>query len=749
MISRRKRFLLSLALGAGLFGALGAVPPAPAEADDLLAGAWQITADRLTHFRNPERVVAEGAVTLLPAEADPTSPLTIRADRVEYLVGEGLVHAVGNLEMRSDSDTVTASEARLDLGRQTGVFTNAAVFQAEKNFHLYGSTVEKTGPLSYRLLDGWLTTCPVEPGEDPAWSLHTGETSLTREGYAVLRDSSFRVSGLPIFYTPFLVLPAKTTRQSGLLFPEFSQSERSGIGLTTPFFVNLSPSTDITLAPGFLSERGPSLGLELRYVMAEHSLGTFQASFLRDSHSDSATDDYRDDGVLRSEQDRYWLRGKIDHDFGFDLVARLDLDLVSDHDFLREFSSGITGYNKSRSDFENTFSRGFQEAHLTERENSLQVSKSWSRMNLSAEFLAVDEALEPAGVPTPLMALPRTLFGGRLPVADSGLDLLWDSEYVYYWREKGLGGHRLDLHPRLAAPLALFPQLEASATLGGRYTTYQIESRGDEPFALWTQNDFQDRALWEAGLDLALPLARSFSPSDGPYRTLTHLLRPEVGFVHISESGEEELPQFDNTDLVDERNWLRYGIHNYLRGQATQQESPWASGAIGSFKLDQVFDFDRGDKPFSDLHLELALTPGQHLRLASEAALSIHGEGVPFYAFSGAVSDDQQNEASLGYRYKRHAGLEEPFFYLDDNTPESHELQAAARARLTDTMSAAARLTHSFSLDELQDSTLELTYQPACWAVTLSASMTPDDTRLGLMFSLSGLASALGFGGGL
>ncbi|MBV5333992.1 LPS assembly protein LptD, partial [bacterium] len=84
----------------------------------------------------------------------------------------------------------------------------------------------------------------------------------------------------------------------------------------------------------------------------------------------SETDYYQDTGFTHTNEDRYWFRGKIDHDLPNNLYTRIDLDVVSDRDYLTEFNTGFTGYNQSNERFLRTYGRNFQAATEDQRFNT-------------------------------------------------------------------------------------------------------------------------------------------------------------------------------------------------------------------------------------------------------------------------------------------------------------------------------------------------------------------------------------------
>ena len=98
-----------------------------------------------------------------------------------------------------------------------------------------------------------------------------------------------------------------------------------------------------------MARRGEMLGLEYRYVLDEQSRGTLMFDFLDDRKIDDGTAGSEDwayaETAARRNADRYWFRFKHDQLLPAGFTARLDIDLVSDPDYLREFHSGLTGFD--------------------------------------------------------------------------------------------------------------------------------------------------------------------------------------------------------------------------------------------------------------------------------------------------------------------------------------------------------------------------------------------------------------------
>ena len=762
--------------------ALVGLAPVPASAKPV---PWEITADSLVHLNDPDSILAEGNVIVVRPKSLGPGGMFIRADWARYDVERGTVKARGNVYILSGRDEITATSADLDLEAETGTFTEATIFMAETHMFVTGEEVVKTGTFSYTLKKGWATACKPEEGKSPPWSFTSSTTKLTVDGMAQMSNAVFHVKDTPLAYTPYLAFPAKTKRETGVLFPEWSHSSRSGFGLMVPVFLNVSPSTDITLYPGYLSERGVQYGGEFRYVKGPESRGTFMLSYMRDDLNDGAdlTDEYKNDGLIRREDNRYWLRGKANHDFGANLTARLDLDLVSDQDYLQEFKDGSMGFTSSNLLFLDEFGRDLREETIFERESSLQLVKVWSNMVASGELrtrqntahdlqlvaddgdgiLEAGEAVFISRRNSPLQALPRLDFTGRVPISGTRMSTAWDSEYVNYWREDGVGTQRLDLHPKLITFLPRGGWIEGKLSGGARETAYQLESYGDSS---WDKDRFQDRQAYDFTGNMATILLRDFDLGNTDW--LEHLVRPNLLYEYLTRT--EELPSFtenitadstpgyfDSVDRLERKNWLTWQLNNYFTLGGTNKKGDFWNRNLGLFKVLQTYDL-RKENPeslghdlneqrydWSDLRFETAVSPVANWTLGYQTNLSMYGKGVTRYELLNQYSFAGGHSIGLNYRYLEDSGMVAPYFYTDLGE-SSHDLIGSVGARLTENLTASYYLVKSFTEDHTVESRLRLIYQPACWMMELETSKTADDQRVMLIFSLDGVGRAFRFG---
>jgi LPS-assembly protein len=721
-------------------------------AEEQPATLWEIEADTITHEKKTDSILAEGAVVIRKHDEQTPDSMVIQADRIQYNTTLKTVRASGNLVISTNSDEITAQEALIDLGDQTGIFHKAVLYRAPINLYLTGAILQKTGDNAYWIKDGSLTTCTVPAGEVPPWSINSKDSQITPDGNARLKHVTFRVKKTPVVYVPYLLVPANRERKSGLLYPEISQSRRDGFGLLAPVFVNLAPYSDFTLYPGYLTNRGATSGAEFRYMADYESYGTLTVNYLNDRTVDTPEDDYNSDGILRTNHDRYWFRGKIDHAFSGSAFARLDLDLVSDRDYLQEYKKGLIGYKKSNASFFKLFHRGFQAETIPYRENTLQLTKRWTTMAVNTELLAVDDLIDDPMEQTSPWAVPRLLFGGATGLEKLPFDLSWNTEYTYYWRERGVVGHRLDLYPRLISPLPLSPYLEASAWAGLRETLYLTDSNELPSPVDWSGKRDQNRTMYDLKITAATTLLRDYTTgwkllggNRSSPAVFRHMFRPELEYTYTPSINQDDLPQYDATDRIPAVNWLRYKLNNYFK-LSRNVNGTSSSRASGYFKIEQSYNRQEDRHPFSDLLFKFNHSSFNSLFLHFETALSMYGQGVTYYDINTTYNHRQKHKLGVRYRYLKHANIVAPYFFAEPGGDGAHQLNGSIASELTKTLAAEFHMEHSFTTNQLIDAALHLNYHPSCWALELVANVTPDDRSLMAIVSLEGIGGALKLG---
>ena len=741
------------------------------KAEEVSTEEWNISADKVVRYEEPNSIVAQGNVILEKKQQVPLHPpainaeltswaelleeegelleitadeistkaetqfkttVTIKADWMVYDIELESIKAKGNVQIFTDDDQLRATEGNIKLSTETGRFVDATIIRKQHSLHLEGKSIEKTGFDTYRIKDGWVITCKIEEGEVPPWSFSSSSIDIRQNGYAFLKHAKFNIRNVPVFYTPYLVVPVKNTRQTGFLFPEISTSKNGGFGFNIPFFLNISESMDATFFPEYFIERGFMPGVEFRYVEKATDKGMFSANYLDDSLSDpSETDYFNDTGYTHTNSDRYWVRGKADHTFGNNWLSRLDIDMVSDQDYLTEFSSGSTGFRNNHDQYLETFGRGFQNDRDLLRKNSFKVLRTWDGISFETNFLAIDEAVsDPSDTNTPLWQLPSLDFTGAIPVGETNFTFDWDANYVNYWREDGIGGHRVDLRPSIAAPVPLSPYLESRAEVAVRDTLYYVQSYGD---AEWEEDDNQNRFMAEFETEVATTLERDFFPTtEQGRRSSAHQLRPFIKYGYIQDVDQDDLPYFDDVDIVDERNAIAYGIDNFFNTFSYGKNDMEKLYEYAYLKIDQSYDLrdSASDEPFSDIYTQIGWRPITRANFSYNNYYDVYDNDFNSHIVEGEYINSRGDYFSVDYSYKPDDDIE--------------QINGVIRAQVFSRWIVGGEIKYSIAHEETDEAVASLTYQALCWSIKLETQYTPYDTVYLFMFKLANIGSTLG-----
>jgi len=176
---------------------------------------WDIRAKSLTYNEREGTYLAEGDVVISKAQQ------TLYTQHAVFNVKTGIAKVSGGLRLETDGDIITGKEGSFNLNTQTGDLVDASLFLRANNYYISGSLMQKTGEDSYLIKDCTVTTCD---GVNPDWNITGSEVKVTVEGYGTIKNSAFRVRGLPIIYIPYMIFPAKAKRQTGLLAPRVGYS---------------------------------------------------------------------------------------------------------------------------------------------------------------------------------------------------------------------------------------------------------------------------------------------------------------------------------------------------------------------------------------------------------------------------------------------------------------------------------------------------------------------------------------------
>jgi len=691
--------------------------------EDRNAG-WQISANKMSYLEKEGIYMAEGDVVAT------RNGQVLYAQKALYNEKTGMVEVSGDVRFRANGDFLTGERAIFDLRNHTGQITKAKLFLRENHYYIQGETIERTGPDTYLVRGGRVTTCD---GDTPAWSISASEVKVTVEGYGTVKGGAFRIRDVPVFYLPYGIFPAKTKRQSGLLPPGMGYSSRNGAEFELPIFWAISDQVDATFYEHYMSKRGLMQGVEARYVAEENSKGSFLYDILSDSIGEkdmSDPDQVETSPYPRTNRTRYWLRSRTDQALPLGVRAKLDTDFVSDQDYLREFTRGLYGY-RARPDLREEFGRPMEDIHSPTRRSALRLSRDRSTYSLQAQSAYHQRPRNPAfdDTPQPLGGLlyswmPRS-------VAGSPLFFKFDTDYDYVWRDAGRKGHSASFNPEVSAPVWLGPYVEFEPSVGFVRDTqwYEREDGG---------TDEQSRDAYEIQGRFSTLLERTFDIDWGDVKRLKHKIFPSVTYRYRGYRDPSKYrPWFEPVDARGGANVVEFSLENFLDARRENDKGEVTYAQWGTFSLTQGYDVTEArrdgepgskEKPFLPLQGILTYHPFSRVDVDTEVWWDHYEESIIF----ADVSAEYQMERAGG-RLDRY-GLEYQYVKEGDRS-----IGGYAHVNLVEGFAAGTSQHRSLDLKYNVGSTYWVEYLSQCWGVRVAVEDSDGIESVMVGFSLTGL----------
>jgi LPS-assembly protein len=676
---------------------------------------------------------------------------------VETFHDKDLVIAQGDVVFESAGTRISADRMEFNLKTKTGTFYNASGTASmagradqsmfgtqEPDAYFWGDEIHKLGPKKYRLVRGNFTTC-VQP--TPRWDIGAGSITINLDDYALLRNSIFRVKGVPVMYLPLFYYPIQEDdRATGFLIPTYGASTVKGQSLSNAFFWAIGRSHDATIFHDWFSKTGQGLGGEYRYILSPGSQGTSRFSFL----NERATVYTHQNGFEQEVPARrsYSIAGDGMQQLPLGLRARGGVD----------YFSSIESEQRLQQDV-------FRATRRTRRFGG-NVTGNWGSYLLSATADRNDtfygEDYVTAGT-LPRVLLSRT----ERPIGRTPMYFGVSGEYVTLLRSTTAEGEttadqgvtRLEVQPTLRIPFTRWPFLTANSSISwrGTYWTESLEDNVQVPEPLGRQYfDFQTRITGPV-------FNRIFNtPGNGYAEKFKHVVEPTLSIRRVTA-----FDSFDRTVKLESTDFERGNVTQYTYALSNRLYAKKdISREIISASISQTYYtdansalFDRqyqssysSSKPthFSPVALQVRASPTVALQAQFRTEWDPTAHALRTLAASGTVNHSDWLSASGGWSQRRFIP-ELPGF--DNPERADHYLNGAANLR-----GARNRIggSYTFNYDLRRDTFLQQRYSAyynaQCCGIGFEYQTfnlqgafigvaVPQDRRFNLSFTLAGIGT--------
>ena len=489
----------------------------------------------------------------------------VRADHIEYEMETGDLTATGHLKVTggANNEVISASHGDMNLRKQTGRFYDVVgsvglknsgkrmVYASGNPFLFTGRMVVKTGPRSYEVYDGTVTSCQLP---DPDWILSAAKFTVDNDK-ASAKNSVFHLVNVPLLYLPYVTHAVDSeSRQSGFLIPVLGQSSTKGLILGEQFYWAINRSADLTVGAQYFSTRGWEQSGTFRYRGLENN-------FVRAHYN----------GLL----DRgYYSNGTYVNQGGEDVKAsgRYDFStrarVVGDAEYLSSFA------------YRQAFTENFNQAVSSD---ILSYAYGVYQKNGYSGMVRADryQGLKQTATTTTPEEQIRIFHSPSIEVATTEHRIgegpvLWSVESSVAGLKRvqpnfataGLT-HRLDVHPQIVLPLNA-DGWHFRTSVGARETIYSRSRKTPYTSPIPVESGSAvNRADFELGVDVRAPVVERTFQSKMLNKLfgseVKHTIEPEFTYRYVTGVDNFlNILRFDDVDVVSNTNEMEYGVTQRL-----------------------------------------------------------------------------------------------------------------------------------------------------------------------------------------
>ena len=534
-----------------------------------------------------------------------------------------------------------------------------------------------------------LTSCPE--GQDSVFVKASSVVLDHATGVGIGTNMTVRFFGVPIWYFPKASFPINDERKTGFLFPSVGHSDRSGMVLEVPYYINIAPDKDASIDLKYMADRGAQLRGEFRYLGETYD-GIFRAEYM-------PSDDLYD-GDSRSAWS-YQHTQRI----GTGWEAEVNLQDVSDADYTDDFRNNL-----------NISGSSFLRQRARARYRSSQV-RFEARVQ---DYVTADPDIEEDNQPYAL--LPSLSLNAKTPrnFADGRVEVGVDSSFTSFDHPGDrVTGTRAVVTPYVQAPFkAIYGYVTPRLSVVNNSYSLDNTEPGEEDSPSFSVPIFS--------VDAGIAFERDMSWGGRPhYQTL----EPRVYYVYAPEEDQDDAPVFDTgggdsnstgnfyrdnrffgKDRVGDANRLTIGVSSRIIDNDSGEQRMRA-------EIAQMFHFD--DR-------EVQLNPDEEAETEdlSDLIASITGNFTPGWEAGASVRYSHEEGEATSFRlyskYQKDARRRVDLNYTWNNL-DAEQVDVTAYWPLGDRWQLLLSERYDLEDGESRNSTLALAYDACCWALRFSA----------------------------
>jgi LPS-assembly protein len=584
-------------------------------------GPAVIEADKLVGKAN-DQIKATGNATI---SQDGKS---IRADTMLFNQHTHEIDAQGGVILKQDGNTMNGPHLMFNMNKSSGIMEQPQYYLKENAARGSADKLQIQDRLHYSLDNATYTTCPAGNQD---WEMSMGLLEIDRERQVgIAHNALVEFKGVPILYSPWMDFPLNNQRKSGFLAPIFGGTSTGGSEITLPYYWNIAPNFDATIAPRMMTKRGLMLNNEFRYL---------EPGFRGELNVDVLPKD----AITKSSRSFFSLK------------------------HYQSLSGNLNGYvNYSRAGDDNYFRDLGNAINTTSQVNLLQEGGMnygggwWNAMVRVQHYQTLQDPAAPIVVP--YTRLPQLTLNARQNY--DGADIKFAGEFVNFSHPTLVNATRLVINPSISYPLVSTPAyyVTPKVALHSAYYTMGANNTG----ALSTLSS----TVPIFSVDSGVAFEREESMFNNSY---VQTLEPRAFYVYAPYKDQSQLPNFDTaqadfsfaqmfmenrffgSDRVGDANQLTLALTSRLLEQESGMERlKMIIGERISFttpRVNLVTPAMTTNK--SDILLALSGRISRQWSLDSEFQFDPNQSHVQRYNISTSYRPETGKVLNLGYRFTR------------------------------------------------------------------------------------------------
>jgi LPS-assembly protein len=624
--------------------------------------------------------------------------LKLTSDRAELDRSTNKARLYGDVTLHQPGTRITGSAADVTTTNSFGNVIDATMLEYASGARVTATKLTRRKESVIELDQAKYTRCPPDK-ED--WVLSSNHVRLNREtGRGEAKSTVIRVGDVPVFYTPYMNFPIDDRRQTGFLWPSIATtSGSSGVDVSVPYYLNIAPNLDATIAPRPITDRGTMFEGEVRYM---NRFSNWQVN-----GSQLNSDD-------QTGEDRWFMAAKQNGQLNSYISTAIDYNRVSDADYLHDFSVSSLSIKRQIS--------------LNQAASVNLNYGNWFSSLAVQQYQTIDPLIN-----EPYRQKPRFTFGRAPTGKNFELDYSLLTELTVFDHEDAniatrggpwVTGNRLYLEPGIS-----FPMRWTSSYFDPEVRLRTVSYKLDQPDAFAnTRKDDYSTTVPQAILDAGVFFDREMMLGDDSF---LQTLEPRLYYLYSPYKKQIDQPLFDTSALTFDYHQLfqprRFIGHDRLEdfnqasaGVTSRIIEDRTGRELGHASIGQIFYFE--DRRVNTLSSEVS----DDLANSAVAAQLALQPVDSLWATTNVLWDADKNDVQQGNMYIHYEPKDRAIFNVgyryNQSNPEISTLSNGIRQAdasvawpINNNWRVFLRLNYDLDLKSSLEDLVGLEYEDCCW----------------------------------